>query len=634
MKKYLMTAMAAVAMGVAFTSCSHNTDLYGGEEGSGKINGRTAQEQIELDKAVYKAAFEKTFGKVAPTVDWGFGSGTRAFTRAQDQDYPATSHHINANGNEWAASTTGDNPKTYGGWLVPAPLTEGQIERVKAYFQANPNLKYEDPHWRHFFVQQVYKGGDDPKEGGSPENIVSASNKKTDSNSMTDLYVGPDKNESYYINNFGKGDAKPYPNVLNNGQDVNSGDHYSDKILLMVNVDNTSTFTYFNTTTSSAVNNKCALVAASVIDEWAAENGNPGAAVVDEWERSFLGFDLALLEGAQAYDKNGGNASYWQAPGQPTYYWDGTTIAQFTDNDRYITDKLGSAIGYLTNSTDWYVSAGSVKLNQTYNCGEKSIDELNWDDIKNAVVLDEMKVAGAQNGKAKVINMKRIKELVDEGYLPVKDRNLAEWVKVGKSDGYFTDWIVTLTRADRIDEKGKSTYRVIAEDLSATEGSDFDFNDVVFDVEPNETGDAAKIVLRAAGGIYRLTVAGQEVHQAFGATPDEEGLYPMINTQPWVSDNKVTLIESYEGNFSSDAAIRNTIKNIPILVYKPEYEENGAPLEANTGQASCKILVDQNFDVVPERKGMATEKKNFNKYVQGTWDTQTKGFWWKPNANN
>ena len=175
----------------------------------------------------------------------------------------------------------------------------------------------------------------------------------------------------------------------------------------------------------------------------------------------------------------------------------------------------------------------------------------------------------------------------------------------------------------------KSTYRVIAEDLSASEGSDFDFNDVVFDVEPNAAGTAAKIVLRAAGGIYRLTVAGQEVHAAFGATPDEEGLYPMINTQPWVSDNKVTLIESYEGNFSSDAAIRNTIKNIPILVYKPEYEENGAPLEANTGQASCKILVDQNFDVVPERKGMATEKKKFNLYVRGTWDTQTQGFWWQ-----
>ena len=88
MKKYLMTAMAAVAMGVAFTSCSHNTDLYGGEEGSGKINGRTAQEQIELDKAVYKAAFEKTFGKVAPTVDWGFGSSSVAGVRGGTRVVP------------------------------------------------------------------------------------------------------------------------------------------------------------------------------------------------------------------------------------------------------------------------------------------------------------------------------------------------------------------------------------------------------------------------------------------------------------------------------------------------------------------------------------------------------------------
>ena len=56
MKKYLMTAMAAVAMGVAFTSCSHNTDLYGGEEGGGKINGRTVQEQIE-DTIIFRLSF-------------------------------------------------------------------------------------------------------------------------------------------------------------------------------------------------------------------------------------------------------------------------------------------------------------------------------------------------------------------------------------------------------------------------------------------------------------------------------------------------------------------------------------------------------------------------------------------------
>ena len=116
MKKYLMTAMAAVAMGVAFTSCSHNNDFYGGEEGSGKINGRTAQEQIELDKAVYKAAFEKTFGKVAPTVDWGFGSSTRAFTRAANTEH-----------NQWAAV---DNKYKL---LVPPALTPGQIQRGRRH---------------------------------------------------------------------------------------------------------------------------------------------------------------------------------------------------------------------------------------------------------------------------------------------------------------------------------------------------------------------------------------------------------------------------------------------------------------------------------------------------------------------
>jgi hypothetical protein len=105
----------------------------------------------------------------------------------------------------------------------------------------------------------------------------------------------------------------------------------------------------------------------------------------------------------------------------------------------------------------------------------------------------------------------------------------------------------------------------------------------------------------------------------------------MINTQPWDPDNKVTLFESYSGDFSNDAAIRSTIKGIEIKVYKPGYEGEGAVLEATTGQAACKILVDQNFDVVPERKGIANKYNNFHMYVTGTWDTE--GFWWQQTNN-
>ena len=173
---------------------------------------------------------------------------------------------------------------------------------------------------------------------------------------------------------------------------------------------------------------------------------------------------------------------------------------------------------------------------------------------------------------------------------------------------------------------GDPLYRVIAEDLSATEAGDFDFNDVVFDVEPNEAGTAAKIVVRAAGGIYKLTVAGREVHEAFGQQAKADGTYSMINTQPWDPDMKATLFESYSGKFSKEE-IRNTIKGIEIRVYKPGFEENGIVLTAETGKAACKILVDDRFPVVPERHSIANEHGNFTTYVQGNWAVND-DFWW------
>jgi hypothetical protein len=54
-------------------------------------------------------------------------------------------------------------------------------------------------------------------------------------------------------------------------------------------------------------------------------------------------------------------------------------------------------------------------------------------------------------------------------------------------------------------------------------------------------------------------------------------------------------------------------------------------LKAETGKPACKILVDQTFNVVTERTGIADINTNFHKYVQGTWDTEVNGFWWKKN---
>lgn len=102
--------------------------------------------------------------------------------------------------------------------------------------------------------------------------------------------------------------------------------------------------------------------------------------------------------------------------------------------------------------------------------------------------------------------------------------------KVVIGDNDYTDWIVRLVKAEP-----KVTYdgRIMAEDLSASEGSDFDFNDVVFDFKVIEEGAKAKIKLQAAGGTLPLRIGGLkddentgvEVHGKFGVSTNT-----MVNT--------------------------------------------------------------------------------------------------------
>jgi len=194
-------------------------------------------------------------------------------------------------------------------------------------------------------------------------------------------------------------------------------------------------------------------------------------------------------------------------------------------------------------------------------------------------------------------------------------------------DNDYTDWIVRIYKAKpRVETPETYNYRVIAEDLNATESSDFDFNDVVFDVVPEGT-TSAKIMLQAAGGIYKLTVNGYEVHEAFGEHANEAGTYPMINTQAGPTHDPVELCTVYGDYTGPDAPSK--IKEIVIKVYKPGFKEDGVELTANTGKPACKILVDSSFDIIKERKSIADANTNFHKYVTGNWDSSTDGFWWQ-----
>ena len=164
---------------------------------------------------------------------------------------------------------------------------------------------------------------------------------------------------------------------------------------------------------------------------------------------------------------------------------------------------------------------------------------------------------------------------------------------------------------------GDPLYRVIAEDLSATESGDFDFNDVVFDVVKAEGGKTT-LRLICAGGTLPLKVMDQEVHGLFGEkTPNAQGLYKMYNTGAGPNVDPVEF--TVDGTFTTP----EQIKNIIIKVYK-----NGSwmELKATTGEAACKILVDDTFKPVVERRNIADENDKFTDYVQGSFVDE---FWWK-----
>ncbi len=187
---------------------------------------------------------------------------------------------------------------------------------------------------------------------------------------------------------------------------------------------------------------------------------------------------------------------------------------------------------------------------------------------------------------------------------------------------YYTDWIVRLVEAK---PKRDPLKRVIAEDLTASQAGDFDFNDVVFDVVKYEGGKTT-LRLQACGGTLPLKigstngVGGVDVHGLFGdTTPDANGKLKMWNTGAGNSHDPVDF--DIDGQFTTPEQLR-------ALRIEVEKEGQWVLLTANKGVAACKILVDDRFPIVPERHSIANENGNFTTYVQGNWKTENEKFWW------
>lgn len=563
MKKYLISGAMALLAGFYLTSCKDHDNGY---------------ETVYDEKTqTFEKVFENLYGKPDPNHDWGFGSSNSIATTRR----PGTRAE-NANANEWADVS---NSTGFGGWLVPDPLTEGQIKRVKAYFQNNPNLSYKDPKWNNFFVQQVYKGGNGG--GGTTEKVIAANGSQYDSDNMNLMTVG---RNAVHINNFNRGDYSDgnatNANVLDNGANISTKTgmtYHSDKIMLMVDIDDTSCFGYHETGSSNEQdpsgqhNDRAALVSALVIDTWAesaeakaleAAGVDLGTSVIDKWNRSFLGFDLAIKEGNQIWSGKTQKLNTGLNMGYDGLYYADDNIVNFENGNMpngmsdVMKDAQGNPLKILISNTNFY--SGVLK-------------KINDSDLRKDL-----------NGKV-YLNMAYVNEnLISKGYYPVDGSAFKDWIKPEHSyDGYFSDWIVTLTKATRVtnapttptvtpdtpngDEVTKTSTgtehkllrigRVLVEDLYRASNEDIDFNDAVFDAaiwkvttNGNITVEGStktftptnqsvvtyevELYLLAAGGTIPLNIASDatepvgEVHQVFKAANLNEPITGvcMVNT--------------------------------------------------------------------------------------------------------
>ena len=619
MKKYLMTGMAALALCAAFTSCSKETNLYNEEV----IKENTAQEIINN----YNEAFIATFGQPAANQDWGFSdkAGTRATGEFAD--------HVGAypDANMWTSK----------GFYAPDPLTASQKLRAQYYFQMthieNPNQP--DNGTKDFFMQQVYDGGTDPMTGKSAEKYPAANGTTMieSGEHMDHLTVGTGHLHTY---NFNNGNCSTNDNVADRDQtDVNdTSKQHSDEIQLMLNTP-TSCFGYANSDASFVRDDRWTLVSAETIDifcdgdagfaSWLADRlpaGEEDVKCVDEFNRSYIGFDFDMLPDDKLYVKENGEFKYFSLNLKGhDQVWDGEALVDATTVGEVVEEWGQKVIYPYIPGTTTKIRMISDQTNQY--CGTSET-------ISDAPLEYEVN----DNGNVtRYVSLAKVYEFIDDYALPTSSGAGKTWITIGDcADGYYSDWIVTFMPAS-YNPPTSADLRIICEDLSAGEDDDdFDFNDVVIDVYYGEANQAKAKIL-AAGGILSLKVDGKEVHSEFSRVNNNiDCAGKMINTNGTNSADANVRSKSLDGLTEPVITLSKEVKTLAQardnILIQVEKEVNGETqwitLEAVIGKVASKVRVGTDYQWKDERQYIGDE---FKAFVNGTASADD---WYQNQLNN
>ena len=136
-KKYLIAGVLALICNGILTSCKEDMGNYSSPE--------------EAKKAQFAENFEKFYGHISPTQDWGFGDATleAATSRAMTRGH-------NVNGNLW-----------YQNWKRPVNVTDNEKTKVLAAFsQKRENQTNQITiNWNNYWVHQVHQSNNSYLDG-------------------------------------------------------------------------------------------------------------------------------------------------------------------------------------------------------------------------------------------------------------------------------------------------------------------------------------------------------------------------------------------------------------------------------------------------------------------------------------
>ena len=652
-----MMLIASTMLGAtALSSCSHDEYMYSEEKVETNVND------------TYAAAFEKAFGKVGPNVDWGFGrqhAYSRGLTRAEEDRVDYDSYR----GKNLEPTVTFPDDLGADDFTIPEgtqPMPNGEGGVGPYYIDETTEQVWS---WSGQCV--IYVKG-----------IVDLTNKKFQLNTGTKIYLTKNSslklgsyaadglNISFYIAKDatlevpGLLKIQTYP-VYNHGT-IKAGSYEITSSSILYNVGKLETSNtgsvILNSNTDRIVNDGTIECASVTLNAGAVQNNyqwtvsgtttvnsnNSGWVNNGQWKTrdyAYIGgsenvinncylwvthdfeMNISSNTGAFKIDAGGGvlTQNFYGGRDSSTGAVSGPFKIVMGEKAVFKVENIAQLESGRYNISDTYDKgifgplSGEYAVFQAKNIVRESTNANTWGAVTyrgHLYVSAESHFAQGNDG------MESHKFIFTEDGFTLKNIYISgEYSGDEFSKGKPSIDIPQTPCSPGF--KGISLYRVIAEDLSASDAGDFDFNDVVFDVVKAEGGKTT-LKLICAGGTLPLRVRGaneaegREVHEVFGqTTPDAQGKYQMFNTGAGPTVDPATF--TVDGTYITPA----DIKGIIIEVYK---NNSWMELKATTGEAACKILVDDTFKPVVERRNIADENNKFTNYVQGSFDGD---FWWK-----